>query len=659
MMEQYTTSREQPQQCRRSRSLQALADSKHALSSLFSITRLQHSGSKPTYHSTHNSESNPSLHKRPTRWKSIKRVGKSPASINSSISDEALLPRNYQLNIANPDPSINTDNSSEHEPDDLSGVTTTEPNECRNHHPIESGQTAKLENEYDTASEISSDADEGEPQDGWNSRKAQPLDNVMHSSMMDPEVADTLLEWKRRSLLDIDWSNLFSLQSELWRVSQLFSGFQDVITVSKKEIDLVNRYGQTNQLNSTSLQKFLDTLCFERLEIDIAFRTLWTALQLDRMVADIDRLIEAFARRYWTCNISGIYGSAATVYITIYTLMLLNTDLYIHQTQKEMSETTFCDQIIETVEENRSVSNINNEPRHKWQQEMRKCLKKVYWSLHRTSLTTLVSNDMVATARRKGQGKPRSKPVVVQSTVLDSEKMGTTIRKRAMSLTTGTWTRLRRKDKQMHLKGPYKEGPLACKLNPKDSEWKICWVILESGFLYIYMYSADASLSDDPRSQRISLFGNEQRGHMMSPSTSPFLEAQISLGHTVAERTTEPGRTKEKECTFSLTLANGRMHLLNCSSNRESEAWIDACNHWAARESKVPSQNINATLCKWKPSSYLPGSSLLNQHQQYKAIQGYLAYLYKQQKLSDGDTQEIDREIQRYICYEKALEREV
>lgn len=51
---------------------------------------------------------------------------------------------------------------------------------------------------------------------------------------------------------------------------------------------------------------------------------------------------------------------------------------------------------------------------------------------------------------------------------------------------------MKRKDLMVKKTGPHKEGPLAFKQTDQETEpWMACWVILDSGYLTIYIYNAD------------------------------------------------------------------------------------------------------------------------------------------------------------------------
>lgn len=103
---------------------------------------------------------------------------------------------------------------------------------------------------------------------------------------------------------------------------------------------LTSYSGRVNQL---ALKLYLQHFDFAGLRLDIAFRRLCDKLYLKAESQQIDRILDAFAQRYWrTCpSAHSVYGSPDVVHIVTYTLLLLNTDLHVVDSTSRMSRAQF------------------------------------------------------------------------------------------------------------------------------------------------------------------------------------------------------------------------------------------------------------------------------------------------------------------------------
>ncbi len=77
------------------------------------------------------------------------------------------------------------------------------------------------------------------------------------------------------------------------------------------------------------------------MRIDVAFRKLCDKLFLRAETQQIDRILETFSQRFWTCNPGSIYGSASNVHSLTFSILLLNTDLHIADISDRMTRTQF------------------------------------------------------------------------------------------------------------------------------------------------------------------------------------------------------------------------------------------------------------------------------------------------------------------------------
>lgn len=92
---------------------------------------------------------------------------------------------------------------------------------------------------------------------------------------------------------------------------------------------------------------------FKAMRLDVAFRKLCSKLFFKAEAQEIDRILKVFAYKYWTENDDPLYMNADTVYAITYSMMLLNTDLYVIQSNQHTKMTceSFCNNVISTLSE--------------------------------------------------------------------------------------------------------------------------------------------------------------------------------------------------------------------------------------------------------------------------------------------------------------------
>ncbi|ORE09266.1 SEC7-like protein [Rhizopus microsporus var. microsporus] len=92
---------------------------------------------------------------------------------------------------------------------------------------------------------------------------------------------------------------------------------------------------------------------FKEMRLDVAFRKLCSKLFFKAEAQEIDRILKVFAYKYWTENNDPLYMNADTVYAITYSMMLLNTDLYVIQSNQHTKMTceSFCNNVISTLSE--------------------------------------------------------------------------------------------------------------------------------------------------------------------------------------------------------------------------------------------------------------------------------------------------------------------
>ncbi|ORZ16610.1 hypothetical protein BCR42DRAFT_451538 [Absidia repens] len=348
-----------------------------------------------------------------------------------------------------------------------------------------------------------------------DSSDVKGLHNNSIFDSMDPEVAQVLLEWRRQSLLKIDWFDMFATKSDLWRSTTLFHSY----------INLEQQDQHTSSCQSSIATSSLGSLHFKGVPLDKAFRAYSNRIDYSKAsVSDIDQALQVFAQLYWECNPSKLLQCAELVYIIIHSLMLLNTD--VHAGQEHTTIEGFCASTIKLVLDHQAsipIMLFDADGESTWQEAMTKCLQSLYKSVEKSSLLPLnqpqpqpwpltaptkhsstrhdsgplqqneepsvgsrldtAFNDMFISTTDKQHNT--SIGIVPEKSTSTPQKKKQQRHQRSNSLlSTPSWTLLRRRDTHRTKIGPYKEGPLSCQLN--GEAWKICWVILHLGHLHIY-----------------------------------------------------------------------------------------------------------------------------------------------------------------------------
>ncbi|KAH9935590.1 uncharacterized protein B0H18DRAFT_1207160 [Fomitopsis serialis] len=108
--------------------------------------------------------------------------------------------------------------------------------------------------------------------------------------------------------------------------------------------------GGQSVINKTALRHYIDHFDFSALRLDHAFRRLCAKLFLKAETQQVDRILDEFARRYFDCNPSSIFGSASVVHAVTYSLLLLNTDLHVADLATRMSRGQFVRNTLGTIQ---------------------------------------------------------------------------------------------------------------------------------------------------------------------------------------------------------------------------------------------------------------------------------------------------------------------
>ncbi|KAI8394319.1 uncharacterized protein BYT42DRAFT_554203 [Radiomyces spectabilis] len=144
--------------------------------------------------------------------------------------------------------------------------------------------------------------------------------------------------------------------------------------------------GQGKTFNSEALVWYIKNFYFANMRLDSAFRKLCSKLYFRAEAQQIDRILEAFANRYWDCNPQSLFGSADVVYAVIYSLLLLNTDLHVAQgNHNRMTRQEFIRNTMMAIHDQQQSPKDGSEPLWQfskaWEMEMEAHLKELYTSV--------------------------------------------------------------------------------------------------------------------------------------------------------------------------------------------------------------------------------------------------------------------------------------
>jgi hypothetical protein len=100
--------------------------------------------------------------------------------------------------------------------------------------------------------------------------------------------------------------------------------------------------GNGKPMSNMILKSYMNKFDFKSLKLEQAFRVLCSKLHLKAETQQIDRVLTAFASRYFDCNPKCIFGTSDIVHTIVYSMLLLNTDLHVAQGDyKKMSRAAF------------------------------------------------------------------------------------------------------------------------------------------------------------------------------------------------------------------------------------------------------------------------------------------------------------------------------
>ncbi|CEG79109.1 hypothetical protein RMATCC62417_13615 [Rhizopus microsporus] len=109
--------------------------------------------------------------------------------------------------------------------------------------------------------------------------------------------------------------------------------------------------GTNEPFRAQVLKLYMRNFDFTNKQLDEAFRILCSKLYFKAESQQLDRIIEAFAKRFYDCNPTTIFHSVDIIHAVSYSLLLLNTDLHVVSEQgSRMTRSSFVKNTMDTVQ---------------------------------------------------------------------------------------------------------------------------------------------------------------------------------------------------------------------------------------------------------------------------------------------------------------------
>ncbi|KAI8994801.1 hypothetical protein BDB01DRAFT_774119 [Pilobolus umbonatus] len=450
---------------------------------------------------------------------------------------------------------------------------------------------------------------------------------------------------------------------------------EDESFVTKEKI--AEWLGKGKPFQSSVLYYYMDYFDFTDMRLDDAFRKLCSKLYFKAEAQQIDRILESFANRYWTCNTQSLFGNADIVYAIVYSLLLLNTDLHVVQgNHPRMTRSEFVRNTMSTVcdqKEHEELMGHHHEYHlnRNWESELEAHLREIYTSVkHHQILQPLNGKPTTLQKRssllggRKTIGIKRSVHSMIrksgrESMIVDeqapsrnsissghSRPLTPSLKSPRRDSYSSTGSSAASLSSRGGNKSPtsshhhyqpmmqylnthasslfssrapyYKEGVVMRKhllesssQKAKHRDWKECFVeVGHEGELRMYSLqgtstnerslfrhsSAQFMLPEGMKSSsstHLSNVNSSSFGGVLSSGSSKWgahsqLTGKIQLNHTLSNPLPPPGYNRQRPHVFALQQSNGGVYLFQSGSAEQTQEWVDACNYWAARESKEP-----------------------------------------------------------------------
>ncbi|KAI8888974.1 SEC7-like protein [Backusella circina FSU 941] len=358
---------------------------------------------------------------------------------------------------------------------------------------------------------------------------------------------------------------------------------------------------------------------FSRQRIDRAFRTLCSKLYFRAESQKLDRIVESFAQHYYRCNPTTILHSADIVYAIAYSLLLLNTDLYVSQDSQMMTRQHFVKNTLATVKSliypsttssesslsitsskddafgsirRRSkliqqIANYKKSPDQKaWLADIENLLKDIYNSIKANRIDRISEKVTIDARKRKCKSVFVSNSAALLSLHPKNKKLENT------SLASFCSNDKNIIKQGLVMKKHIKENNDTKSRNYRH--WELCYLILTTTHLTCYR-AIPSTGAKSRRRQSFLLWCNYTSPTLRSvitqisewePDTSqpPILDTKIN--HSYCNIVPPPGWSNQRPHVFRLETGEGGLCLFECIDMFQVESWVEKVNSAAAKISK-------------------------------------------------------------------------
>ncbi|ORX50556.1 hypothetical protein DM01DRAFT_1384793 [Hesseltinella vesiculosa] len=450
--------------------------------------------------------------------------------------------------------------------------------------------------------------------------------------------------WQQSTVLTLDdprqseqWSRPSVLSASAQETAhQLWQGTHPFIVTEQ----VAEWLGQTE--HKETLVCYMDQLSLADLPLEEAFRLLCSKLYFKAEAQQIDRILVAFAHRFWDCNPQCVFRSPDMVHTMVYSILLLNTDLHAAQgNHQRMTRQEFLDNTIPAIQSQIQKQHTVTYP-SKFIPTMEIYLKNVYTSIKQHQVLqpgqapqgglkrgNSVKRGMQSLIRRQKEPTPplsmpflndnvststlgSSSTITSASPTIDTRRPCTRSLSLRQATANKTITRnyaLNRSNSSSQ-RAPFyrhasvsttgeflmdvpfaKEAIVWCKhllhatnVKARSRHWTKYIMVVDQDNLRLYQFTPipDPNTDDKP----------QIRGPLshFDPSWSDRLMLCLPLNHALANLVPPPGYSKARPHVFALQLPGGGVYLFQGSSQEDALSWVTTCNFWAARISKPPLQ---------------------------------------------------------------------
>ncbi|KAG2217575.1 hypothetical protein INT45_004928 [Circinella minor] len=384
----------------------------------------------------------------------------------------------------------------------------------------------------------------------------------------------------------------------------------DVIAPREK---IAEWLGQGKSFNNDVLVHYMKNFQFSHMRLDSAFRKLCSKLYFKAEAQQIDRILEVFAGRYWSCNPRSILKSADVVYAVVYSVLLLNTDLHVAQgNYSRMTRQEFIRNTMAAVHDQQSVcieiEKGSPEFSREWELEVESYLKELYTSVKQYQIL---------------------QPLTRKSSIQESpEKRGSILGgKRVVGLKRSVGSIIRRSARESMLfpeevqprtsssSGPRPSSPLP--RSPRRESFS----------------SISSATSFGSRAARVSTLSPtfqpmisfmDTHGSSLFANEPPYIKEGVVMRKHLLENATHKARHRDwKECLLVVTEGELKMYALQSSNNNgdmdrrnmlrsSSASFANLADSLSKTTSPTSTSFGGATENKWASHSQLIGSIALN-----------------------------------------------